>query len=343
MSLKPKLVSLGCRPTKGRFSLTAQVVTAFISYAWQPIANKDWVRAFATRLRDDGVNAILDQWEVRPGDRIPQFMTQSISKSDYVLIVCTESYKRKSDDPTYDPSRAPDDGVSGVSFEGYIMTAELLAGISPERKFIPIWRDGKQWKSSAPSWVVGKRYIDFRGDPYNEDAYSELLDHLLDHTPKPPPIKGLSIDSSSDTVDADETASRRFEVEMDYVENDTDSNFQMGSLYKVRIRLSTTPSRRWAQDFTKAWDHPRVFTTLHRPGIASVEGDHIILDGTNLGELQEVHLDTLRWAIKEANRSELERLEKEAKANKERAEKIEEERARRREALKRINLDNQKR
>jgi hypothetical protein len=34
----------------------------FISYAWEDDL-KTWVLDFATRLRSDGINAILDQWE----------------------------------------------------------------------------------------------------------------------------------------------------------------------------------------------------------------------------------------------------------------------------------------
>ena len=48
--------------------------SAFISYSWDDDEHKSWVRAFAERLRADGVEAILDQWAAVPGDQLPQFM-----------------------------------------------------------------------------------------------------------------------------------------------------------------------------------------------------------------------------------------------------------------------------
>lgn len=67
--------------------------------------------------------------------------------------------------------------------EGNIITAEMLSGVS-ERKFIPLLREDS-WQRSAPSWLLGKYYLDFRGDPYGEAIYSELIGHLLDLLPRP--------------------------------------------------------------------------------------------------------------------------------------------------------------
>ncbi len=41
---------------------------------------------------------------------------------------------------------------------------------------------------------------------------------------------------------------------------------------------------------------------MHRPGIARVRGDRIILDGTTMDEVQKVHRDTLLLCVKETNR-----------------------------------------
>ena len=43
------------------------------------------------------------------------------------------------------------------------------------------------------------------------------------------------------------------------------------------------------------------WTTMHRPGIASVVGDRIILDGTTMEELERYHLATLKLAVAAAN------------------------------------------
>jgi len=40
---------------------------------------------------------------------------------------------------------------------------------------------------------------------------------------------------------------------------------------------------------------------MHRPGIARVRGDRLILDGTTIEEVEKYHLQTLKLAIAEAN------------------------------------------
>ena len=102
-------------------------------------------------------------------------MEQAVRENDYVLIVCTPRYKEKSDGR-----------VGGVGYEGDIMTAEVMAQ-GNDRKFIPVLREG-EWAEAAPSWILGKRYVDLRGAPYSEKSYDELLDTLHGRSPQAPPI-----------------------------------------------------------------------------------------------------------------------------------------------------------
>jgi hypothetical protein len=73
------------------------------------------------------------------------------------------------------------------------------------------------------------------------------------------------------------------------------------ALYVVPFRLSRKPTDIWARAFINAWEFPERFTSMHRPGIARVEGDKIILDGTTIEEVERYHLETLKLAIKRAN------------------------------------------
>lgn len=80
------------------------------------------------------------------------------------------------------------------------------------------------------------------------------------------------------------------------------------ALYRVPLKLSRTPSSTWAQLFVATWDNPPQYTTRHRPGIASVVGDTVVLDGTTIEEVEQVHLETLRhvFAAIDARTSEIE-------------------------------------
>jgi hypothetical protein len=73
------------------------------------------------------------------------------------------------------------------------------------------------------------------------------------------------------------------------------------ALYEVPFRLSREPSEPWAEFLVDAWNRPPEFTSMHRPGIARVEGDRIILDGTTIEEVERYHLKTLKLAVERAN------------------------------------------
>jgi hypothetical protein len=45
---------------------------------------------------------------------------------------------------------------------------------------------------------------------------------------------------------------------------------------------------------------------MHRPGIAAVVGDCVILDGTTIEEVQRYHKQTLMLCVNEANKKEAE-------------------------------------
>lgn len=67
----------------------------FISYSWDDVAHRDWVKHLSDELEKHAIKTILDQVDLIPGDQLPQFMEHSITNSDYVLIICTPKYKKK--------------------------------------------------------------------------------------------------------------------------------------------------------------------------------------------------------------------------------------------------------
>jgi hypothetical protein len=151
-----------------------KIPTVFISYAWENDI-KSWVQRFASRLRADGIDARIDQWEIALGDHLTEYMERSIRENDFVLIICTPLYKLKSD------SRQ-----GGVGYEGHIITGEVYANAN-HRKFIPILGKGN-WANSAPSFLKSKLYSDLTESPCFEENYQELLNTLSGMLTSPPPI-----------------------------------------------------------------------------------------------------------------------------------------------------------
>lgn len=90
---------------------------------------------------------------------------------------------------------------------------------------------------------------------------------------------------------------------------------QGSALYTIPFRLNRTPSSLWVDVFVKMWNHPPKFTTLHRPGIATVSGDRIILSGTTIEEVKRTHKETLELCVSEANRIEAEYVQKQTEHN----------------------------
>ena len=96
------------------------------------------------------------------------------------------------------------------------------------------------------------------------------------------------------------------------------------ALYSIPFRLSDYPSDTWSKLFIDNWNHPFRFSTMHRPGIASVIGNKIILNGTTIEEVQKYHRDTLVDCVEMANRQENQINEKQKRDELERKKREEE-------------------
>ena len=279
---------------------------AFISYSWDSDDHKAWVRALATRLRHDGIEVTLDQWHLAPGDQLPEFMERAVRESDYVLVVCTRRYKQRSEGRQ-----------GGVGYEGDIITAEVMTTWN-QRKFIPIRRE-TPWRESAPSWMLGKYHIDLCDTPFSEAQYQDLLNTLCGARPQAPPVGSSELERGA-TPGCAPTSPRvpdsglepiRFKgVIVDQVGSPRDDGTPGSALYRVPFRLSRRPPKEWAELFVRFWDHPPRYTTMHRPGIASVVGDKVVLDGTTVEEVERYHRDTLVLAAQEANREYVESMKR---------------------------------
>lgn len=135
---------------------------AFLSYAWESDAHLAWVHRLATRLRSDGVDVSLDQWDLEPGDNIPAFM-ETINSFESVVIICTPAYQDKSNKR-----------VEGVGYESNIITTAMAEQTGDKKKYIPVLRSGTR-ETSLPRWLRHALSVDLRGDPYSDGEYKKLL------------------------------------------------------------------------------------------------------------------------------------------------------------------------
>src|SRR5690606_26999864 len=135
----------------------------------------------------------------------------------------------------------------------------------------------------------GKFFVDMRQDAV-ETGYADLLATILGRRQQAPPV-GVGRQSSGGQqivsrppIDPDEPI-RIVGVIVDEVTEPTLDGSPGSGLYRVPFRLSRTPSVEWSRLFVETWNHPPRWTSMHRPGIARVVGDKVILDGTTMDEV----------------------------------------------------------
>ena len=150
----------------------------FISYSWDSDDHKIWVLRLAEKMRENGVDARLDQWDLSLGYDLYQYLESSISKSDYVVIICTQNYATRANLK-----------VGGVGFEKTIITGELYDNAIDQKKFVPILRSGNL-ESSLPSYLKTRIFVDFRRDDLFAESFEELLRHIYQVKKYPPPPIG---------------------------------------------------------------------------------------------------------------------------------------------------------
>lgn len=275
--------------------------TVFISYSWEDEDHIKWVKDLADKLLSDGIEATIDQYDLLLGDRLPQFMEQSISSVDYVLIVCTPTYKWKADMRK-----------GGVGYEGHIISDELLTN-SNERKFIPIIRKGNV-ENALPEFLASKYGIDLTDGKQYEDNYKNLVTTIYGDRKKPEVGRQPSYITKEYTkskVKKEDAPVHILDVITDEITIPKMDGTRGCALYKIPFRLSKRPSDLWCRLFLESWKVPPQFSTMHRPRIASVVGDKIILNGTTIEEVRDYHKETLELCINEANKKESEILREE--------------------------------
>jgi hypothetical protein len=277
--------------------------TCFISYSYDDTAHKAWVAELAAQLRRDGVTTVLDQWELAPGDRLPEFMEKAIRENQYVLIICTPNYKARSDKR-----------MGGVGYEGDIIAGEILTN-ADQRKFIPVLRNGSR-RDAVPTSLAGKYDVDLRGEPSSATypiQYQDLLNTLLGQRPVAPPVNTAPSRRTAAAVhrnvppeptDVSQPAAAPIKITgviVDQVSTPLQDGSRGSALYRVPFRLSREPSYEWARVFVDTWDHPPTMTSMHRPGTATVAGEVVWLNRTTIEEVQEHHRQTLMAVVERTN------------------------------------------
>lgn len=139
----------------------------FISYTGENPENRKWVKDFVGKLRKNGVNARVDMYHLKPGQDLPQWMTNELIMADKVLLICDQFYAKKAD------SRH-----GGVGWETMIIQGDMMIH-TQSNKYIFIIRE-KDIDSGIPLYAKTKYLLKWTSPEVSEDDFHELLYYLFD-------------------------------------------------------------------------------------------------------------------------------------------------------------------
>lgn len=261
--------------------MTEPEATIFISYAH---ADRPLAEALATGLTRHGFRVWIDQGELRVGDSLVDRISDALDRVDFVAVLVSEASV----------------GSNWCQKEiSLAMTGEInRLGI----RVLPLRIDG----SPMPVTIKDKLYLDIERENIAA-AVNRLVTDIRRHLNPPPPLPDRRPRTARPRVtdmapSVDPVAPVTLTgIDIDHVSSPRGDGTRGSGLYAVPFTLSHTPDSRWANLLVDNWNHPPQFGTMHRPGIARVVGDRILLDGTTIEEVANHHRTTLTLAVAATN------------------------------------------
>ena len=125
----------------------------FISYSHDSPMHAREVLALAQRLRDDGIDCWCDQFESSPAAGFPRWMRQQVEIADFVLLICTPTYRRR-----FDGAEETGKGL-GATYEGLLITQEVYDAGSQNTRFIPVLLAGGS-SQDVPVLLRGSKWYE---------------------------------------------------------------------------------------------------------------------------------------------------------------------------------------
>jgi formylglycine-generating enzyme required for sulfatase activity len=155
----------------------------FISYSHDSAEHRRRVLELSNRLREDGVDCHIDQYEVSPPEGWPRWMERRIQEADFVLIVCTEVYARRF------AGTAPAGEGLGAKFEGAVITQTLYRKEMHNERFIPVVFSAEDARHHRPALLDGATF--YRVD--EAEGYEKLYRHVTKQPAVIKPVLGTLI------------------------------------------------------------------------------------------------------------------------------------------------------
>jgi hypothetical protein len=294
-------------------SATDDRPSVFISYAHE---DQGLARAIAAGLEELGLHVWVDGNELLPGDSIIEQISTAVAGVDFFCALVSEA-SRESNWCRKELSLAM---TQGLGREGATIIPVRVGDVGMPDTLVDVLY--VQLNPSDPPEAVERIAAGVRGHRRRKQQLGEKavtqeapVEEAESAAPETPATASPSQTQASDTGDFEPI--RIVGVVKEGVGQPRNDETRGSALYRIPLRLSRTPSPLWAELFKRTWDRPPAFTTMHRPGIAHVEGDTVVLDGTEMRELEQYHVATLRLVVDKVN-EEVARIEEQERGSRER-------------------------
>ena len=147
--------------------LVNHMTKVFISYSHDSDEHRESILALSNRLRESGIDCEIDQYDPAPEEGWPVWMLQKMQDANYVLLICTETYRKR-----FEQREEKGRGL-GVTWEGMLMQNQLYRNASRSRKFIPIILNADD-AAYIPDAVYQYSHYDFSKPLAFENLYRHL-------------------------------------------------------------------------------------------------------------------------------------------------------------------------
>lgn len=151
----------------GSGAASPEAIPVFLSYSHDSSEHERRVFELADRLRADGIDCELDQFEESPPEGWPAWMTRQIREARYVLVVCTATYRLR-------VTGCEKEGVGlGARWEGGLTTQSLYESGGRNDKFIPLVF-GSESLQEIPEFLRHTTHYDLSDPAAYERLYRRL-------------------------------------------------------------------------------------------------------------------------------------------------------------------------
>lgn len=144
----------------------------FISYSWTTTNHEQRVLDIATELVDNGIDVVLDKWDLKEGEDADKFMERMVSDPTItkVLIICDKMYADKSDKRK-----------GGAGTEAQIIS-RLVYEQNDENKFVvaAFELNNENGKPYLPIYYGSRKYLDFTNESRYVEKFEELVRWIYD-------------------------------------------------------------------------------------------------------------------------------------------------------------------